>query len=546
MSQLGRISGPLLDANLNRLGVDLTFRNYNSSDDLLYLDVTNNRIGVNKTPAAHRAEIDGTTRTTNLIATTSGDIATITLNGNTFSTDIVSTIIIRPNQTNPLVTMDRMIAGDLDFKDNIIKNSAVNGSIFLDPSGTGIVDIQSSARVNGDLAVTGNFRIDGDLQKNGNIIVGDTIYDTVTVIPDFTQSLIPGADLTYDLGRELGDSTTGRWRNVYSPSILNIVNLGYNDITVGNQLTIESGAPSISTPLSNDSVRLSPSTGINRIENIEFLHNNKLTFDYTLSMTFFMGGSLHVTNNVWGTLPAYIVPGWFLYSPYYTNSKAVVTSIVNRTGYTQINFDQSVDQTLGVTYRIHEASTNISSLVPLNSYLYDGNAIRSISNTFLFTSYSNNTYQLVTTIPWGTLPGNGSDYVGWSLTSGTSLPAWTGRYVEEAVYYNGYVAFNMNVTINAVSSEYTLTEPTAFTIGSTGIGYTRFVSDSAIVIPAGTSGQRSASPEVGETRWNTQNPANQYLECFDGTVWNVATGAGGTVTQQDMDDLSNIYILVLG
>ena len=78
MSQLGRISGPLLDANLNRLGVDLTFRNYSADDDLLYLDVNNNRIGVNKTPAAHRAEIDGTTHTTNLIAPTSGTTSCIT------------------------------------------------------------------------------------------------------------------------------------------------------------------------------------------------------------------------------------------------------------------------------------------------------------------------------------------------------------------------------------------------------------------------------------------------------------------------------------
>jgi hypothetical protein len=131
MSQLGRISGPLLDANLNRLGVDLTFRNYGADDDLLYLDVNNNRIGVNKTPASHRAEIDGTTHTTNLIAPTSGDIATITLNGNTFSTDIVSTIIIRPNQTSPLVTMDHMIAGDLDFKDNEFYASFKKGKLFL-------------------------------------------------------------------------------------------------------------------------------------------------------------------------------------------------------------------------------------------------------------------------------------------------------------------------------------------------------------------------------------------------------------------------------
>ena len=367
MSQLGRISGPLLEANLNRLGVDLTFRNYSADEDLLYLDVNNNRIGVNKIPAAHRAEIDGTTRTTNLIAPTSGDIATVTLNGNTFSTDIVSSIIISPNQTSPLVTMDRMIAGDLDFKDNTIKNPTVNGSILFDPSGTGITDIQSSATVNGNLLVTGNFLINGNLQKNGNIIVGDTIYDTVTVVPDFTQSLIPGANLTYDLGRELGDSTTGRWRRVYSRTNLDIGILVYNDITVGNQLTIDTSAPSISTPLSNDSIRLNSATGTIEIERIRF---------------------------------------------------------------------------------------------------------------------------------------NGNDI--------TNL------------------------------------DPTAFTIESTGIGYVRFMDDNGLVMPNGPDAARPAFSEEGDTRWNTQDPTNQYLECFDGTVWNISTGAGVTINQADLEDIGNLWILVLG
>jgi hypothetical protein len=367
MSQLGRISGPLLDANLNRLGVDLTFRNYGASDDLLYLEVTGSKLGVNKTPASHRVEVDGTTRTTSLIAPTYGDIATITLNGNTFSTDIVSTIIIRPNQTNPLVTMDHMIAGDLDFKDNIIKNASVNGSIAFDPNGTGITDILSNTTVNGNLAVTGNFNITGNLQKNGNIIVGDTIYDTVTVVPDFTQSLIPGATLTYDLGRELGDSTTGRWRRIYVHENNDITNLAFNDLTIGLQLQIESGAPSISTLQSNDSVNLNSDTGIVDIERIRF------------------------------------------------------------TGDTITNLD-----------------------------------------------------------------------------------------------------------------------PVALTLASTGIGYVRFVDRNALLIPAGTTAQRPLVSEVGDTRWNTDNPANQYLECFDGTLWNTSVGAGGNITSQDMDDLSNAYILILG
>jgi hypothetical protein len=45
---LGRISGQLLQANLTRNGVDLDFRNAASDTPLLFFDVANNRLGVNK------------------------------------------------------------------------------------------------------------------------------------------------------------------------------------------------------------------------------------------------------------------------------------------------------------------------------------------------------------------------------------------------------------------------------------------------------------------------------------------------------------------
>jgi hypothetical protein len=362
MSQLGRISGPLLDANLNRIGVDLTFRNYSADDDLLYLDVTNNRIGINKQPANRRVEIDGTTHSSNLISTTSADIATVTLATNTFSTDISSTIIVRPNQVNPLVTFDNMRAGDLDFKDNIIKNYTVNGGIELNPNGTGIIDIYANTTVNGDLTVTGNTRIDGNLTEATNIIVGDSILDTVTIAPDFTQSIIPGDHLTYDLGTALK-----RWGQIHVRQNLDIGSLSFNDITVGLQLEIESGLPSIRTLQSNDDVILTSNTSNIDIERIRF---------------------------------------------------------------------------------------------------------------------------------------NGDDI--------TNLDA------------------------------------TAFTLASTGIGYVRFVSNNGVVIPSGTNVERPASAEAGDTRWNTNNPVNNYLECFDGTTWNIATGPGGTISTVENYDLANAYILILG
>jgi hypothetical protein len=84
---------------------------------------------------------------------------------------------------------------------------------------------------------------------------------------------------------------------------------------------------------------------------------------------------------------------------------------------------------------------------------------------------------------------------------------------------------------------------TPLTFASTGIGYTRFMGDNAVLIPAGTDLQRRASPEVGETRWNTDQ---DYLECYDGTVWAVSTGGGVEVDVLIMEDLSHVYTLMLG
>ena len=59
---IGRISGPLLKSNLIRNGIDLAFET-----DLLYLDVTNNRIGINTATPQYDLDVNGTIRTTNLV-----------------------------------------------------------------------------------------------------------------------------------------------------------------------------------------------------------------------------------------------------------------------------------------------------------------------------------------------------------------------------------------------------------------------------------------------------------------------------------------------
>ena len=77
---VGRISGPLLKDNLLRNGVNLAFET-----SLLYLDVVNSRIGINTTAPAYDLDVNGTTRSNNLYATTQANLATFTISGNTIS-----------------------------------------------------------------------------------------------------------------------------------------------------------------------------------------------------------------------------------------------------------------------------------------------------------------------------------------------------------------------------------------------------------------------------------------------------------------------------
>lgn len=81
------------------------------------------------------------------------------------------------------------------------------------------------------------------------------------------------------------------------------------------------------------------------------------------------------------------------------------------------------------------------------------------------------------------------------------------------------------------------------TFASTGIGYTRFIGDNAVLIPAGSTADRRSEPEVGETRWNTDL---QYLECYDGSVWIISIGPGDLVAVEDMEEYGNLWSLVLG
>jgi len=365
MSQLGRIGGQVLTDNLLRAGVDLAFET-----DLLYIDVNNQRIGVKDSTPVYDLDINSNIYTNDLTVITQLAPGNLRLNSPNTITTSVGGIDVYINGGGEIFH-DRLVTDNLVLDGNLI-SSISNSNIVLDPNGSGTVELRADTNITGDLAVTGNISMNGNLTGIGTLTFGDQTIDTVTVNTDFTQSIIPGDDLTFAMGADAADSAARRWSQAHSPNWTYITDgawpgsgLRPQSVVISDQLRLDGGINKISAIQSNDDVLLNPDTGIVRIE----------------------------------------------------------------------------------------------------STRWQGNDITNLLNTPL-------------------------------------------------------------------------------TFASTaGIGYLRFMGDNAVLIPAGTDLQRSASPEVGETRWNTDQG---YLECYDGTVWAVSTGGGVEVDIPIMEDLGHVYTLILG
>jgi hypothetical protein len=365
MSQLGRIGGQVLTDNLLRAGVDLAFET-----NLLYLDVTNQQIGIRNSTPVYTLDVNNNIYTNELTVVTQLAPGNLRFNApNTISTS-VGGIDVYINGGGEIFH-DRLATDNLILDGNLI-SSLSNSNIVLDPNGSGTVELKANTNITGDLAVTGNISMSGNLTGLGTLTFGNNqTFDTVTINTDFTQSIIPGDDLTYVMGADAGDSSIRRWAELHTSQWQYITNGAWPGsgiqsqfTTISNQTFIDGVNNKISATQSNDDIILNPHTGITFIENTKWQNND-------------------------------------------------ITNLLN----------------------------------------------------------------------------------------------------------------------------------TPLTLVSTGTGYFKITGTNGMVIPSGDDSQRRVSPELGETRWSTQQ---QYLECYDGSVWIVATGGGEIVTQQYMEDLGFIYSAILG
>ena len=212
------------------------------------------------------------------------------------------------------MNFQRMRSDDLEFNDNTISGIISNQTIELDPSGTGTVEFTASSNIYGTLGVTGNITMDGNLTKLGDLTIGDELYnpdvgggsgDVVEIIPDFSQSIIPGDDNTWDLGTgTLVDSSVRRWNNAYiTDNLVNVDTPLPLEIRVSDQQKLDGVNNEIFSLQSNDDLVLAPDTGINIIEWTQW---NEITATSTSASI--SGSTLTISGTIVGTF----VPGMLL------------------------------------------------------------------------------------------------------------------------------------------------------------------------------------------------------------------------------------------
>jgi len=216
---IGRISGPLLKSNLIRNGIDLAFET-----DLLYLDVTNNRIGINTATPEHDLDVNGTIRTTNLVLDklTAG---TITIENN----DITSSSgTIDLGTADQVVYQNKLIVDSFEINDNTIRTTDSNANLEIATNGTGSIELLANTNVTGNLHATGNISADG------NIILGDADTDSIDFNAEIASDIIPNASGTFNLG-----TSTKAWNSVHVDTVngqtINTTNANISGISLNTR-----------------------------------------------------------------------------------------------------------------------------------------------------------------------------------------------------------------------------------------------------------------------------------------------------------------------
>ena len=176
---IGRISGSVLKSNLTRNGADLAFET-----NLLYLDVTNDRVGIGTSEPSTTLHVNGT-----ITASGMTGLSSLSINNTSTSDSLTITTTEDSSTAGPVLSLKRNSAspadtdylGQINFNgendaDQEVNYAGITGKILDASDGTEDGIIEFSHIKAGSQVITGRWRSDSLQLLNGThlTVAGDT------------------------------------------------------------------------------------------------------------------------------------------------------------------------------------------------------------------------------------------------------------------------------------------------------------------------------------------------------------------------------------
>lgn len=196
---IGRISGPMLFSNLERQGIDLSVET-----DLLYIDVTNDRIGIKTATPGSELSVNGNISSNNVVA--SGTLVSTGVFPSAHNTGVVGNASVAWSSgtfTNLTVSNTLTVSGNIKLNDSdkLVFGDGSDMTIYHTPD-TNIIDL-----ANGNLQIrnasdgAGVYKIQvdrtsGNITVMGNVITSGGIYSTTGNLVLNGNVSVPGGVLT--------------------------------------------------------------------------------------------------------------------------------------------------------------------------------------------------------------------------------------------------------------------------------------------------------------------------------------------------------------
>ena len=127
---VGRISGPLLAANLERNGINLNFKNTLVDTSLLHLDATALKLGFNSNTTTDEVQVLGMSKMPSMIASTQLQIGNL-IWGNGSNINSLDSPIVLQAAVGGTIKLSGFATDQIEINDNAIKTYNTNSNIDI-------------------------------------------------------------------------------------------------------------------------------------------------------------------------------------------------------------------------------------------------------------------------------------------------------------------------------------------------------------------------------------------------------------------------------